>query len=227
MDYERMPNRYQTENDLSARLHGTICRYKDQPVYVYVDGKNLHLKHPVTRIDIIQIKWDDPDFDISSPELGYFNLLTLSDRSPKNRVFYAERQPVKKWRQGLNPNVLHYSDIEGDPDKSHIPGMPQDHWLADQGFYDMLTNEYPSLNKAFDILEAETFSTKYGIYSCKEIAISKDTAIQKTKSGVYQVFYKCDNVGWVAPGTRTVNVKSSEMGWIISKFLKEFNWRVE
>jgi hypothetical protein len=226
--FEKMPCRYDTPNDIQQRLHGTICRYKGEPVYVYYDVPRIRLKHPVTmKILVDEIKEDDPDFDISSPELGYMNFSFLGEKNPKVRVLYVEREPRKRYRQGLCSSHLTYSDITGNSGTLHIPGMAYEHFIKSQGFYDMLVGNYFSLDDVFGALEEEAVMLGDVKIACTQMALSKDTAIEKTRSGVYQVYFKADNVGWVAPGTRTVNVKSSEVGWVISRYLNQFSWKVE
>lgn len=226
---ERMPCKYNTEHDLHARLHGTICRYKGVPYKVLLDFPTIFLRDLVTGVDVEKIKFDDPEFDISSPELGYMNLV-LPLKAPKNYVRYIERLPIKRWRQGICVNHLMFSKIDGN-EISHIPGWPVEMWMSTQGFKDMLQDNYPKLDKAFSILEEGEYIDQSPLGNtaamCDQIAISKDVAMEKTKSGVIQIYFKADNVGWCAPGTRQINVKSSEMGWIISKYLSQFSWKVE
>lgn len=204
----KMPCRYTTGKDLSDRLDGTICMYKGQPVLVsYYSETELILHHPVTNMKLHVIHPADEDFDISSQELGYINL----DDGGKNLVLYINRLHHKRWKQGLTYGSLSYQDIR---DKVVYPNhTPIEHVIRSQGFYDMLTDNYPTIQQALEEYEV--------------CAISKSVALEKTPSGVIQVFFKNQNVGYLLPGTNRVCVPSNDMGWIVSKFLQQFSWEVE
>lgn len=223
---ERMPCLYDTENDLVARIGNTIVRYDGKPVLVIVESKtSLYLKHPVSHDTLYSyIKPSDPLLDISCPELGYMNL-AIPGKEPRNDVVYVERLPRRQFHQGLLNGQLSYSSLSGEPHR--VPGYPYGLYLESDGFYGMLIDKYPSLDEAFDILEAEEVKTPGGkTISVKQLALSKDVALEKTKSGVYQVYFKCDQIGWCTNEKRVVNVRSHEEGWIVSKYLQQFKWKV-
>lgn len=236
---ERMPCLYSTEKDLHDRLHGTICRYKEKPYSVTVEGTELlYLRDIITNKVVHKVPPNDPDFDTSSPELGYFNLI-LPETKAVMRVVYAERRPRRQYRQGICSTNLSFSTLDGKNTRDHwlIPGYPDSTWMGYPGFIEMLENDYPMLDKAFDILNDRFIPTniqnhKTGIMEeqlvpVESLAISKDTAIQRTDSGVYQIWYKMDNVGWTTPESRVVRVPSGEMGWIVSKYLSQFSWKID
>ena len=204
----KMPCRYTTGRDLADRLDGTICMYKDEPVLVgFHSEDSLILYHPVTNIKLTTIHPADEHFDISSQELGYINLKD----GDTNLVMYITRPPHKRWRQGLTYGSLTYQDIKGKNIYPHH--VPMEHVIRSQGFYDMLVDNYPSIKEALENYEV--------------CAISKSVALEKTPSGVVQVYFKNQNVGYLLPGTNRVCVPSSDMGWIVSKFLQQFSWEVE
>ncbi len=237
---EHMPCKYNTEKDLYDRLNGTLCRYKGKIVVVLVEGLQVSIRDPLNNKFLKYILPNDPDFDLSSPEMGYMNLILPEGKNPKLRVFYAERTPRRQYRQGLCANNIGFGTLDGSAIRevmAQVPGFPESSWIGYPGFIQMLEDDYPTLDEAFYILDVGYTTAKMSDPKTLEfvdtkvevtvMAISKDTAIQKTDSGVYQVWYKCDNVGWMAPGTRTVNVKSSDIGWIVSKYLSLFSWKVE
>lgn len=226
---ERMPCRYDTEKDLINRIGSTIIRYGGKPGMCIVHGKNnLVLEHPVTGMTVAaDIKPNDPLLDISCPELGYMNL-TSGGRETKNLACYVERLPYRQYHQGIRSDQLSFTMI--DPQDGHIPGYPQNLWINSQGFYDMLIDNYPSLDEAFRWLDdgERKEATKEGILytiPVNEVAISRDVALKKMKAGVYFVYFKTDEVGWCTED-RVVNVRSHEEGWIVSKYLQEFKWKV-
>lgn len=218
----RMKCSWDTGNDINSRLHGTICQYKGLPVYVQTGkgGNLITLTHPVTGKDVGDIFYDDENFDVSSIEVGYMNLL-LDDKAKakygeKNVVIHAVREPQKKWRQGLNSNVVLFYGLDGNPGKfgQYAPGGI----LSSQGFYDSLVGVFPTLDEALFLLNSGEET---------QLAISKDVALQRLQSEVILVFYKTQNVGYMAPGSKTVIVPSNEKGWIVSKYLQQFSWIVK
>lgn len=222
MNHHRMPCRYSTERDLVDRIGGTVCFYMGKPVRVQVESTDeLILTHPITRKLVDKIRPDDENFDISSPELGYVNFFLETSRystEPVAKVLYAYRPPVRRYRQGICEGNVYYLTIDGTK-WTGIPGILNAPAVFDtNSFVDMLQDEYPTIEQAFEMMELPLW---------KEVAVSKDVAIQKTASGVFQVYYKGQNVGFVIPGTRTCVVPSNEMGWIVSKFIRHLSWKVE
>jgi hypothetical protein len=227
MDFEeRMPCRYETENDLVARIGNTIVRYGGKAAYCIVESKNrLHMKHPATHAIIAQeVKPTDPLLDISCPELGYMNAEIISMKDVKTRVIYVERLPRRQFHQGLTAGQLNFSDISGGYYKE--PGYPNGILLENKGFSDMIDGVYPLFDDAFKTLEDGWIKIGQKLYEINQLALSRDVALERTKSGVYQVYYKCDQVGWCTEKERVVNVRSHEEGWIVSRYLSEFKWKV-
>lgn len=218
----RMKCSWNTGNDINSRLHGTICQYMGLPVYVSTGKGNgiITLSNPVTGDHIKDISHDDEDFDVSSIEIGYMNLLldpkSVLKYGEKNIVVHAVREPHKKWRQGLNNNVVVFSGIDGGLGKfgQYAPGGI----FSTQGFYDSIIGVFPPLDVALALLNSGEEN---------QLAISKDVALQRLPSEVILVFYKTQNVGYMAPESKTVVVPSNEKGWIVSKYLQQFNWVVK
>lgn len=218
----RMKCSWDTNHDINSRLHGTICQYKGLPVYVQTGkgGGLITLSHPVTGDDVKDIFYDDEDFDVSSIEVGYLNLLldgkAKAKYDEKSIVVHAVREPQKKWRQGLNSNVVVFNGLDGNPGKfgQYAPGGILSTW----GFYNSITGVFPSLDEALTLLNSGEE---------RELAISKDVALQRLPSEVILVFFKTQNVGFMAPESKTVVVPSNDKGWIVSKYLQQFNWIVK
>lgn len=218
----RMKCSWDTNNDIQSRLHGTICQYKGQPVFVGT-GKAaglITLSHPVTGNPIVDINYDDEDFDVSSIEVGYINVLldqkAKQKFNEKNIVSYASREPHKKWRQGINSAIVSFVSIDGRNVK--IGQYAPNGILSSQGFYDSICNEFPDVDKALQLLQK-------GVET--QLAISKDVALQQLPSEVVLVFYKTQNVGYMAPMSKTVIVPNNEKGWIVSRYLQQFDWNIK
>lgn len=193
---EVMLNEYTTASDLQSRLDRTICRYEGTPVYVRANGNMLALYEVVQYNKLVkEIVADDPKFDISIMEIGYFN------HSGKG-VAYATKLPTKQWKAALYSVSI--SDIGGQ--KMSIGSTPQ----HDQGFYDALVNSFPSTQESLE---------KVTSGEVKEVAISQSVAFGTTPVGVVFVYYKTKSVGWIAPGEKKVNIVNHDYTWVIERLL--------
>lgn len=201
--------RYNSEKDLHDRLNGTIVFYDDEPFLVNgVHKKTLYLGDMVSGDTLREVPSNDERLDISSPELGYMN---LEHREFGNVVLYIVRVPYKRYKQGICPQNLEVLNIHGDGISYHVGNYFNSH-----GFKSSLRNEFPSLVEAMSKLEKG-----------KEVAISKSIAIKRSTAGVILVYYRCKEVGWLAPNTDIVNVPNNEMGWLVDRYLSELAWRVK
>lgn len=230
MAYEIVPCLYNTEKDLQARIHGTICRYENVPYFVHVESAKKINLYDLKKFQlvgdekpILSVSPTDPLFDISSPEIGYMNFdfelefeakvlkKYTYDNISGNMVLYFQRSPTKQWKQGLNYDSTKSYRIDG----GHIT-LPTN-WLYifySEGTRNMLKGEYPTVPVAvYRLLRMST--EKY-----KTIAVSKDVALQKTDSDIIQVYVKRDNVGYILPGERTIHVKKDKNSWITRKYLE-------
>lgn len=240
MAYEIVPCLYNTEKDLQARLHGTICRYDNVPVYVSViSSKEIRLYEPqvmlISRtkeaVPIKAIRPTDELFDISSPEIGYMNYEFATELNPKsyvgeklpntltgNLVAYVQRSPVKQWKQGVYPDAVLWTDIRG---KQFNPGVNWTQLFYSNGMVSMIKMEYPAVPVAVHKL------SRMHDERWKQIAVSKDVALEKTDSDVIQVHIKRENVGYIIPGERTIHLKKDRNSWISRKYLEGLRASVE
>lgn len=193
---EVMLNEYTTSSDLQSRLDRTICRYDGHPVYVRSSGSQLVL-HDIVEYNkqLHIIEPDDPKFDISIMEIGYFNHWTKG-------VAYALKLPTKQWKAALYS--ISVQAIDGQ--KISLGGSPQ----HDQGFVDSLVGNFPNVNESLERV------TKGELQS---IAVSQAVAFGTTPVGVVFVYYKTKSVGWIAPGEKKVNIVNHEYTWVIERLL--------
>jgi len=206
MAYEKMSCLWETHADLEARLHGTICRYKNEPVLVIVESVKMLKLLDLSGNNILhRIHPADPEFDVSSPELGYFNV--FDQIKVVNRVYYLERLPYRKFRQGLSSDVVAGKTIDGE----HLGGTQS--ILQDKTFGEGLSGTYPSLREGLKIL-SETKS--------KEVAVGREVALLKTDSGVVQVYFRTKNIGWIAPESTSVSILKDQNSWIYSRVLRSY-----
>lgn len=202
------------DNDLLNNLNGTVCRYKGIPVQVHcLGGKNLEL-NSLDGMKNFQIKSTDPEFDISTPPLGYVQL-------SREMVGYVTRLPKRMWRQGVTEENLKCVSLP----RGNNQGDVLDFKLIRDYTIKMMTRDYPSLRKAIkEIKEAN-----YPI----EIAISNKCALKKviTRRTV-NVYYRNEIVGFIPEKELEsfrprIIVPNSLMSRIISNYLHDFDWEVQ
>lgn len=205
--YGKMPCGYDTYHDLEARLSGCIVKYRDHPFFCSVDsggnGKGrlfISRLGDIKRENLIEVKVTDPDLDISSTELGYFNI-------KKGEVVYIQRAASKIFKQGIHPDYLRYYDIDG---KSINDYRRQGTTLFNQkSMYDGLMGVYPDVTIA---LETE---------GCT--AVAPDVAIQTLGIGIALVYLRTQRVGYFDDKSRfVVSPRTSEAN---KKYVERFDWR--
>lgn len=199
-------------NDLSQRLNETICRYDGKAVRVrYAGGHTLQLLNPHNGGEVALINSDDPKLDISSVPQGYVQLLPSC-------VVYASRKPLRMYKQGTTNECLSIEYMT--PSKRNLARLN----VFSKSFADMVDNKYPSFEKAFELLKIKEHDDD----KTTEIAISRDIALKRIhKLELIIVYFKKVEVGFIAKDSNTIVTPSDQMGWIISKHLSQFSWKVE
>lgn len=198
---KKMSCQYNSYKDLYDRLQGTFIRYAGKPVYVAEIIKNpprLILQDLGSEDILAKVSPDDSDLDISAFEVGYVN-------SSNGVVSFLSRSASKHYKQGTYPDHLISRNIEN---SDHTVSTS---WVG-EAFYDMLLGVYPSKVEA-----AESLITK----KRKEVALSRDVALQRLPSDVILVYYKTFNLGWMTPDLGSTYVTDSEISWIVKKKLQE------
>lgn len=248
MAYEIVPCMYDTEKDLQARLHGTICRYDNIPVYVTVrSAKEIVIYDPISvglsnnpytdnpvKLEEKIIRPTDPLFDISSPELGYLNYDYDVEVMPRRRgsaSLYDSSKTETSSKQETGNLVL------------YLRRSPNRQWK--QGLNCESTYTY--------MIDGAMNKSKIGIHSLfyshalknliqnsyptlptavmklnrmtdqmyQQIAISKDIALERTPSDIIQVYVKRENVGYILPGQRTLHLKKGGNSWVSRRIIEE------
>lgn len=205
---ELMPNRYQLNHDIEARLNGCIIRYKGVPVYSEMrTNKNLLLHHLPLNNKFIEVKPSDPGIDISSIELGFcnstapdFDTRSFSEsKFEANRVLYSSRAPKKVYRQGLHSHNT--TSVLLGRDQSYPCNIVSDH-----GFIAMLLDIYPSFDLAMRVLRPGN-----------PVAISRDIALSKDRLNRITLYSRNEEVGFIYDGV--LNILPSKSSWIYKKML--------
>lgn len=99
--------RYDTPADVQMRLHGTIIRYKGEPVQAYhnkLDSLLLDLYTLRNRKETKDVHSSDEDLDISSVPLGFVN-------ATKGKTFLANRVTARRQNQGLSEVNVYIKDM--------------------------------------------------------------------------------------------------------------------
>lgn len=153
--------RYDTAHDVRMRLHGSVCMYKNVPVWVIHDGTDtldVTLRDVRTNKDMVRISSSDPDLDISSVPLGY----ALSTK--KYTPIYYFRTPARQQKQGVAPENVH-SIIESWETIHTNRGLGIEGALL----ADLIEGKYPPVDQIEKIL-----STRYGCSFHREYCIVRD-----------------------------------------------------
>lgn len=196
--------------DYNGRLHNSVVCYDGYPVNLQVISEHefsLTPVHPKSPFKPKSINPSDMKLDISTPSLGYFNLGTAAA--------YIERNPVRRWRQGLcNTNCSVYL-LSGETHTRRREEIIQ--CLYTEGFEKMIRGEYPNIPEAIKTLKAKKVNS---------VALTRNIAISM-KDDIINVWYKREKVGYIPPGEMRVKVPSEPMAYIVSKFLRELPWVVD
>jgi hypothetical protein len=195
-----MPNKYVTSHDLNQRLNKTLCRYDGKPVYVLYNGDTQLCLYDVvhgTKKLLHEIEPEDPKFDISIMELGYFNYEGKYGKGAR----YAIKHPTKQWKAALSG--CSWVDIQGNK-------VQYNDGFHNQGFYDALVGVFPAPQEALQTILSEEKD---------EVAISQEVAFGRTPVGVVFIYFRTKPVGWIAPGESKVNVVDHGYSWVVERLL--------
>lgn len=198
-----MRNKYKGA-DIRARLGSTIIRWKGRPFWCEVEGETINLMDIVTKQSIARVDPDDTDLDISSLTLGYFNIGDCA-------VFLA-RQPLRRYKQGVDPNLLTIATLSN----SHRVDA---NGILCQGLVDGLMDRYPMFKEAIK-----------KVSKVQSVALSRDVALLRDKDLV-KVHVKGSEVGWIKLGATTMDkvyVPPSDTSWITVYILQQTSdqWEV-
>lgn len=135
-----MPSpKFDNLGDVNAKFVGTICYYKDEPVYVkaaFHDDDNANLfRLSVAAMaqpsEIIEIH--DPEFRYTNYNLGYANYSGIAS--------WWYRRPAKQYQQGLKAEQLRFFNDNGQ-------STPKAGFQFNKPYVNMLKNVYVPLEEA-------------------------------------------------------------------------------
>ncbi len=198
--------------DVNARLDEGICFFRGRPYLINTrdgNGTSASLRALDGRGKSIPVQLNSDELDISAPELGYINY--------DNKAYYAMRSPDRKYKQ-----TLQYSSMVAQLCGSTrtIGGDNLAHALYSENGEKMLLNVYPTLQEALAFVSAKGGKNR-------SMAFHRDVALLQDSFGIVRVYFKGSEVGRIKPGTKTVTVPNGDLAWVVSKYLDEFDWKVE
>lgn len=199
------------DNDLNQRLNSTVCRYNGLPVHVKSEGGNTLSLWSLSSGDSVGvIKSNDPGFDISGVPLGFVQI-------GPGTVVYVSRKAARIYKQGVSQDALSVKYIS--PLGERTPRFQ----LFSRAFEDSVLGRFPPLDVAKKLLREQ----KNGQINT-DVAISRDVALSYSHDmELTHVFYKDEKVGFIVKEDNTVITPTKDYGWIISKNLSSFDWKVE
>ena len=204
----KMPNKYDTYHDLEARLSGCVVRYKDKPFHCAIQphpsgglkGQILLYKFGDTRVrESMEVQINDPDLDISSIELGYFNI-------GDNVCLYAMRPPARRYKQGIYPDHVTWKAICGRATSEGSRNL-----FHRAGVFDGLCGVYPAIQEAL--------GTDNG-----HVAISPDVAVENMPISIALVYCRMHLVGYVDKRSHELILRN-DIDWVSKKYVTRFDWR--
>lgn len=161
-------DKYETLEEVSARLKGSVVMYDGDPVYVADVGAVGPGDGPdVARVYIVPLPLNknkfygkeeanrkllsSKKFDLRPFKLGFMNY--------DGRAYYLSRIPARQYTQGLKGNTLRIKTLDG----GNPPPFQQ--LVYEKAFYDCIKGVYTPVKDAFDDLKGK-----------KSVAISRDFA---------------------------------------------------
>lgn len=144
------------QEDCHMRLHGTVCFFKESPVYVEVSNdfpvNSIHIT-PLAAMrrgsgprdgERLLIQVDNPDFCAAVPPLGYVNA------SAGRRAVFVVREPERRTRQGLSSTATMTT--------TGTRFRTADLFTAE--FENMLLNRYPSFQDTLDSIKKGEWNSR-------------------------------------------------------------------
>lgn len=174
--------------DVSMRLGQSVVMYDGDPVYIDSvlqdepdDPPRLYVcrlrpiskQLPNTICPSECIELPDPRLDINPVKLGYVNITTRD----KVRATYTSRSPVRKYKQGLNNQNIHFAEV-------HMLEPFDQPILQSVALGDCILGKYPTYEEALKKVQ----------HGCV-VAFHRRWAISMDEVGVTNLQYRGQRVG--------------------------------
>lgn len=218
MKARRMPNLWESSDDLSARLNGGLFRYDGRVVMVQYDGEGLLLLlEPSTGKRLGKINPKDERLDVSSLELGYMNLIMSTGLG----VRYAQRRTSKRYQQGVSSSTTSVLSISGEESNGtfQTPEGQMAYVIGSKGFIDSVEGRFPEVDAAISAIQ------KGG--SGAEFAVSQSVAMKSLATGLVLIYYRTKHVGHFDTTDRLVKVAEGPRGEFVREELETLGFKVK
>lgn len=186
--------RYESDKDIELRLNGSVVMYNKRPVLVQgVLGNGIVRITDTINDQSGDVKVTELDLNPSSMKLGY----VLAE----GKLFFAQRRPVRKFKQGLTrENLFVFDALDKPNDKDMIGimrgggGRPHIH-PGSASFARAILGEYPDVGTAF---------TKVREGKAKALPFSREWAVAD-KDDELCLLFRGDVVGYVGKDSVKLN----------------------
>lgn len=162
---------FATPEDVSRRLHHTVCLWKGEPVSVTYRHPNVTITHlnPKTYGHAEVVDYTSDDFDYKTMPLGYMNYNV--------GAYYLTRMPERRSNQGLNERCV---DIV-----SHSQNFIGGEIIFTEAMYDCVMGKYPKLEKAIKDISGPRPARE-------SVAISRHVAIgrMRDRDRTFALYYR-------------------------------------
>lgn len=193
--------RYDTPEDLKMRLDHSLVLYKGQPYFINTSKLEIYLLDISQGNKLGPISPDDPDLDLSSPELGY--CLT----GPY--AHYIARYPFRRQKQGLDVGNL--LDIR---EESLAPVRRVELNVEWSAVVQAIKGEYKTLPEIWTMFARGDFIS---------IPFHRKFALVRTRdTNVFQVSYAGTRIGLLTRSDNTLVISKAYDRCAISEDLSKF-----
>jgi len=194
-----MRQRYKGE-DIRARLHHTIIRYKGVPYLAEVMPEGIiAMRNVVTGNLDHNVDAEDSMIDISSITIGYVNVNDADNRC----AVHLKRDPLRRFKQGIEIDYLKQNVLRKGGSQINRNNILM------FGFVDAVAGKFPSYQEALRMMTKANWQS---------VALSKDIALQKD-ADLYKVFVGDQEVAYIKAGTHKVNVIKNDVSFCYSHIL--------
>lgn len=189
-----MRPRFDNHRDAESRLLGTILFYQGKSFLVEGISPSLKLTGSiVTTGQNVTVSQEDPDLQYFCPPLGNINTEAGS--------FYVMRQPMRRWKQGIDMRALFCPDT---------PRPLLHRHLHFKGLAECLEGVYPSFEESLSSFQGRN---PFKQTEKARVAFSREFSVSRTGA----LNYKNRQVGNIVRGVPELAEHSS---WLQSKLEK-------
>lgn len=200
-------DKYETAEEIRARLEGTVVRYDNEPVYITRVEEDD--RDDIARVYFRKLPYSDRGeeyrkylssryFNCSPFQMGYVNY--------QGKAVLLSRLPARQYKQGLSGNSLMVTDIQGKDARRGFGGIVEkgvlpsfNDLLRSSVFPDLIAKKYPSFKEVGELLADDV----------KSVALSPSyaVAIDRELESLF-LFNKGTRVGLALIGDKGIRLSS-------------------